>query len=191
MSKKTKKCKYCKQEIDSRASICPYCQKKQGLSGAETLVATVVIIIIGAFGLKACAGIRQGYENAEKNASISSEADNFSETDYKAACKAVTYEELARDKEALKGEKVTFTGEVIQVADDIYRVNITKTEHGYSDTIIFEIDNNKLTENILEGDIVTVWGESKGFYSYESVLGQEITFPDVRAVYFQNSGKQQ
>lgn len=31
MSKeKTKVCKYCKEEIDAKAKVCPHCQKKQG-----------------------------------------------------------------------------------------------------------------------------------------------------------------
>lgn len=36
MSKeKTKVCKYCKEEIDAKAKVCPHCQKKQGGKNTE------------------------------------------------------------------------------------------------------------------------------------------------------------
>lgn len=189
MSKRPTLCKYCKEEIKKGAKICPHCGKKQGMTGAETLVATIIIIPVMIFGLKACTSIRNGYDEASENAAVSSEADNYSEDEYKKLCRAVTFEELARDKDALKGEKITVTGEIIQVYDDTYRLNITKDDYGYEDAIVFELDSDSLSENILEDDIVTIWGESKGFMTYESVIGQEITVPDIRAVYIDNKGK--
>jgi RecJ-like exonuclease len=189
MATKAKKCKYCKEEIDRKATVCPHCQKKQGAGCLNTLVGIVLVLLIGGFLLSRCSSFQEGYKDAKENSKISSEASKYSEEDYKKACRTVTFEEIARDKNALKGEKVMFTGEVVQVMDDLFRVDITKTEYGYTDTIAFDIDTGKLSENILEGDIVTIWGESKGFYTYTSILNQEITIPRVRAVYIQNSGK--
>ena len=189
MATKTKKCKYCKEEIDRKATVCPHCQKKQGAGCLNTLVGIVLVLLIGGFLLSRCSSFQEGYKDAKENSKISSEASKYSEEDYKKACRAITYEEIARDKNALDGEKVTFTGEVVQVSDKIYRVDITKTDYGYTDTIAFDIDKDKLDKNILEGDIVTVWGESKGFYTYTSILNQEITLPLIRAIYIQNAGK--
>ena len=189
MATKTKKCKYCKEEIDRKATVCPHCKKKQGAGCLNTLVGIVLVLLIGGFLLSRCSSFQEGYKDAKENSKISSEASKYSEEDYKKACRAITYEEIARDKNALDGEKVTFTGEVVQVSDKIYRVDITKTDYGYTDTIAFDIDKDKLDKNILEGDIVTVWGESKGFYTYTSILNQEITLPLIRAIYIQNAGK--
>lgn len=184
-----KKCKYCKQQIDKKASVCPHCQRKQGSGCLNTIVGVVLIVAIGVFLLSRLPAFRKGYENAKENDKVASEASNYSEEDYKKACRNITFEEIARDKEALDGEKVTFTGEVVQVMDDFFRVDITKTDYGYTDTIAFDFDADSLKENILEGDVVTVWGQSKGFYTYTSIMKQEVTVPFVRAVYIQNSGK--
>lgn len=48
MSKTTKKCKYCKEEMDAKASVCPHCQKKQGVGCLVSvlLALTVVLFII-------------------------------------------------------------------------------------------------------------------------------------------------
>ncbi len=184
-----KLCKYCRKQIDKRATVCPHCKRKQGSGCLETVAAAVLLIAIVGFVAFRLSGAGKGYDNAKDNAKVSSEAKKYSEEDYKAACRTISYEDIARDKEALDGEKVTFTGEVIQVMDDFFRVDITKTDYGYTDTILFDLDTDKLKENILEGDVVTVWGESKGFYTYTSVINQEVTVPFVRAVYIQNSGK--
>ena len=46
--KKTKMCKYCREEIDSKAKVCPHCKKKQG--SPKWLIIIIVILIIAAVG---------------------------------------------------------------------------------------------------------------------------------------------
>ena len=185
--KKIKVCKYCRSEIDSKAKICPRCQKKQG-SGCGCAAAVLIgIVVLGGFMVfsGACSGFMQGYNNAK----VQQEAGQYSEVDYKAACRAVTYEDIARDKEGLKGEKVTFTGEIIQASSGTYRLNVTKTTYGYTDTILFTINESALNQKILEDDIVTIWGESAGMYTYKAVLGNEVTVPKIQAIYIEDFGK--
>ncbi len=48
---KTKKCKYCREEIDKGAKVCPHCQKKQ--KGKKWLIIAAVvflIVLVGALG---------------------------------------------------------------------------------------------------------------------------------------------
>lgn len=45
-SKYTKKCRYCKQVIDKKASICPFCHKQQGES---CLSATIFVLLVVGF----------------------------------------------------------------------------------------------------------------------------------------------
>ncbi len=185
----SKICKYCKQRIDKKAKICPYCRKKQG-SGLLAAFACVIVVLFLLLFSGACSAFFKGYNDAEKNAEIKQEAQQYSESEYKALCRVVTYEEIARDKNGLEGEKVTLTGEIIQATGDTYRINVTKTSWGYTDTILFEIDSQSLSQNVLEDDIVTIWGESTGMYTYKSVMGAQITVPRIRAVYLQNNGKE-
>ena len=48
MSKrKTKVCKYCKEEIDAKAKVCPHCRKKQGGKVKWIIIAIIVLAILG------------------------------------------------------------------------------------------------------------------------------------------------
>lgn len=42
----TKKCKYCKQDIDKGATICPYCRKKQGIGCGTALIVIIAFIVL-------------------------------------------------------------------------------------------------------------------------------------------------
>jgi len=83
-------------------------------------------------------------------------------------------------------QKVVYRGEVIQVMESgdniVYRINVTKSEFGYDDTVYVTYKRGKDEPRILEDDIVTFWGESKGLKSYQSTLGGQITIPQVNAV---------
>ncbi len=86
-----------------------------------------------------------------------------------------------------------FHGEIIQVLDEssagyeCYSIlmNITSNSDGYyiyyTDTVIVNIIKDFIDVRPLEGDIVTVWGISTGFLSYESVLGDIRTEPCIAA----------
>lgn len=41
-----KKCKFCKQEIDNKATICPYCRRKQKKSLLGTLITILIFLIV-------------------------------------------------------------------------------------------------------------------------------------------------
>ncbi len=47
---KTKKCKYCQEEIDKKAKLCPKCGRKLGLPGIVKFLIVVVIFIVGFVG---------------------------------------------------------------------------------------------------------------------------------------------
>lgn len=106
---------------------------------------------------------------------------------YKADCFTYTYEEIARTPEKYIGDDVTFTGEVIQVIENgnsySFRVNVTSTSYGYTDTIYVTYERKNGEPRILEDDIITVWGPFTGTYSYTAVLGQSITVPSMDAWY--------
>lgn len=106
---------------------------------------------------------------------------------YKAKCLGYSYEEIARDPDGYKGTFGKYTGKVIQVLEEgsivAMRINITQTRYSYTDTIyvLYVKDSNE--SRILEDDIVTIYGENNGLYSYKSVLGATISLPCVVANY--------
>lgn len=104
------------------------------------------------------------------------------ENEYRELCKTYTYDEIARNPDKYEKSLAKFTGEVIQVlkdGDEIQmRVNVTCEDFYYTDTVfVFYNASNKT--NVLEGDIVTMYGELRGMQEYESVLGQEISIPRI------------
>lgn len=109
------------------------------------------------------------------------------ESYFKEGCSALTYEQVARDPDAYRGEKATFTGEVIQVMQegDTYtlRVNVTPTSYGYKDTILVLYPAKAGDQRILEDDVVTLYGVMAGMYTYETVMGAELTVPLMSAQY--------
>ncbi len=97
----------------------------------------------------------------------------------------VTYQELARSTDGMEGESIIVTGQISQVLEDTSSyeglINITYIEDDYfayyDDSIYYFIDKNLLSVRLLEEDIVTFYGKSRGLITYESVLGSPITVP--------------
>lgn len=115
---------------------------------------------------------------------------------YIAKCTTIDYDSLARNPNQYKDNYYTFTGEVIQAMNEsnsnetVLRVNVTPKKYTYSnetyyeDTILVYYKYSSSAESrILEDDIITIYGQSMGTYTYESVLGSSITVPSVAAMY--------
>lgn len=185
-----KLCKYCRTEIDAKAKVCPQCKRSQGLSGGAIVLIIIGIIAVVLVMSGACSSFIKGFKEASERADAKKEASKYSESEYKNACRSVTFDEIARDDDMMKGDKVKFTGKVIQVSSDIYRMNVTKEKFGYSDAIALDMEDADVDKKILEDDIVTIWGQSAGSYSYTAVMGQEVTVPKVIVIYAENHGKQ-
>ena len=103
-------------------------------------------------------------------------------------CQSYTYEEIARNPDTYQGKPAKLQGEVIQSMPegDSYtlRVNITPGQYYWSDTILVTYTKQEAGEsNILEDDIVTMYGTLMGTYTYESVMGASITVPLLVAEY--------
>ena len=113
---------------------------------------------------------------------------NSSEEDYKASCQQYDYKEIARYPAQYEGEKAYFQGYVQQVLEDgddiTLLVNTSLIDGIWDNTIIVWYTRQDTEEaRILEGDIVDLWGELGGLYTYESLLGESITVPSMTAKY--------
>lgn len=109
------------------------------------------------------------------------------ENEYRAECREYSYDEIARSPEKYETKLAKFTGEVVQVLRDgdelQLRVNVTEGEYGlYEDTVfVFYTITNDV--NVLEGDIITMYGELRGMQEYETVLGAEMSIPRIYVKY--------
>lgn len=107
---------------------------------------------------------------------------------YKKECTNFSYDAMARTPDDYKGEKVYFSGTVLQVceeatSEDEYSTYRVATLNGYDDVVYLRFQNYNSGSRILEDDNITFYGIYEGLYSYESVMGSNVTIPMVKAVY--------
>jgi len=146
--------------------------------------------------------LKETLNKKEENTELISKDDKGNTTDvenkntsdqaylYKLNCIDFDYKSVAREMDGMNGNYYRCSGKVLQVIDDTsYRVDITETdEWGYSDcseVIVIKFKNNT-GRRILEGDYITVWGQSNGLVTYETVMGSSLTVPSINAKYVRN-----
>jgi len=92
----------------------------------------------------------------------------------------ITYDQLARTPDDFKGQKVKFSGKVLQVVEDSgYNVIRLAVNSDYDKVILCVYSPQITSGRILEDDIITIYGTSEGTTSYQSTLGGTITIPSV------------
>lgn len=167
---KTRICPRCGNIVNKKVTYCPFCRSKikSGNNGCLiVLIAVIVMFLVFA----AVVGSNSDNKKAKENAA------GYTESEYKEMCKSVSYDEIARSSEAMKGQYITFSGEIGQViSDGKYSLYVDDELN----RIVFTSDTSK---RILEGDEVTIWGESVGFYEGTTVLGASVKEPEIAAVY--------
>lgn len=103
-------------------------------------------------------------------------------------CESYSYEDLMRDPTAIKGSKVSLRGKVIQVQTGTsgytLRVDITQGSYGiWDDDIMVSYSKPSGSPNIMEKDIVDIYGTASGTVEYTTVFGTKRTVPLVNAKY--------
>lgn len=106
----------------------------------------------------------------------------------KASAQTIDYAHLKKNPDRYKGEYVKYTGEIIQILEGNnitnIRLAVTKTAYGYDFNDVIFIEYNGYTDYV-DGDIITMYGEVYGTYSYESQAGFNISLPGVIAKEFE------
>lgn len=107
-------------------------------------------------------------KEAEEQAKREAEAQKY-ET-------GLTWEQIAREGKV--GTLGKFEGKIIQVMNGTgfkqYRVAINGS---YDNVMLIEVQDEVVSETLLEDDYVYFKGESLGQYTYKTVLGAEMTVP--------------
>ncbi|WP_019912439.1 hypothetical protein [Paenibacillus sp. HW567] len=152
-----------------------------------------IFILIGIFAIDDDESV-QNQNSSQSGNSINSEKTvdptpvPFDLDQFKQESQVYPYKELARNPDQYMDQKVLFSGEVVQVIESSkgkgvqYRINVTKGEYGYEDTVLVTYERNDGESRILEEDLVSVWAYSKGLITYESTIGGNITIPKLEAV---------
>lgn len=95
---------------------------------------------------------------------------------------AVAYTDVARNPDTYKGEKLRFSGKVLQVMEGTSENNLRVATDGKYDDVVFVGYDPKIMESrILEDDFVTIYGECIGLYSYTSTMGAKISLSGIYA----------
>ncbi len=93
------------------------------------------------------------------------------------------YTQIARDPDSYSGVKMKFRGEVLQEGDAGSGVRYIRlaVNSDYDAVLFVTYDKAIVDYKILEDDIITVYGECMGDYTYETVMGAEVTIPWINA----------
>ena len=93
----------------------------------------------------------------------------------------ITYDQLARTPDEYKGEKVKFSGKVVQVIEGGSDIQIRLSVNDNYETILLgSYSPDIVSRRVLEDDHITIYGTSVGTISYESTMGGTITIPGVQ-----------
>lgn len=108
------------------------------------------------------------------------------EEEYKSQCQVYNYEDIARNPSEYEKKLAKFTGEIVQIIRDGDKLQmlVSVTLKGsepftyYDDKmyVFYTINNNV---NLLENDIITMYGELRGTQEYTDVLDRQATLPRI------------
>lgn len=93
------------------------------------------------------------------------------------------YEDVARTPDDWSGQKVAFSGKVLQVIEGSDEIDLrVATDGEYDDVILVGYSPDLLNgTRVLEDDNITVYGTCIGLYTYTSTMGASISIPGVYA----------
>lgn len=121
-------------------------------------------------------------ERAEKEAAEKAEAEAAKKAEEAKIAQGyetgITYDQLARTPDEYTGERLKFSGKVIQVieGDDEIQLRFAVNDD-YDKVMYLGYSPDIVDQRVLEDDYLTIYGYSIGTISYESTMGGTITIP--------------
>lgn len=102
----------------------------------------------------------------------------------------ITYDTLTRTPDEHIGNKVTLSGEIVQVIEEDdasqYRMAV---DQDYDKMVLIEVPTDQLSSRILENDLITIYGVSQGTIDYESTIWGTNTVPAITVDKFEVTGQ--
>ena len=105
----------------------------------------------------------------------------MTEDQYKQSCQSISYDELLRNPDSYKGKDIKLRGKVLQSVDGTLLIYVTQGNYGIWDDITMVTWKGE--PNVIEDDIITVWGTYTGTTTYTTALGADKTVPLLAAKY--------
>ncbi len=153
--------------------------KKRGCLKLATRVALVILALVGLFIIASMA-LSLYYTNITPSTPPS---PTPTWTGWKASAKEIPYDDLFRYAEEHEGKRVYYQGTVIQTLqqNDVaqLRVNVATPDSDLFDLNLVFLRYNDPPVRVLEGDQVEFVGRMNGTITYESIMGAQITIPDL------------
>lgn len=188
---KTKQCKYCKQEIDASAKICPHCRKKQKPSGClVTIIVVIVLIVIAIASSSVSGGDTTSTGAATNNTSASTATNDTSTTQQQVSYTAYSVSELMNDlntnamnaSDKYKGQYVELTGRLSTIDSDGKYISLLPEDDQFAIigvSCYFQSEEQKAAvKNAATGDTLVVKGK---ITSVGEVFGYSLNIDEVSA----------
>ena len=110
--------------------------------------------------------------------------------EFKQDSQSYKYKDILRNPDEYLNKKIYYFAEVMQVIDEYsYLIQINCEKNQFSDSgyicndIIYMEDYN--SSNLLETDMINIWGTFEGTYSYYNALNIKQTVPKIEAKYIE------
>lgn len=116
-----------------------------------------------------------------------SQLSSLEERIYKKSCGKYSYKNLLRNPSDYEGKKAYFFGKILQkVGTTEYRVGIDCSKYTY--IAGYHCDNTIYVTyygdtNLIEDDMVELWGNMRGTQTYTTIMGASVTIPKFYAAY--------
>lgn len=100
---------------------------------------------------------------------------------YKDGAENISYSDLLRNPGDYVGHTIHEQGKVMQALSDGFLVEVTNKGYGIWDDIVVVAWDGE--PNVIEKDVVDIWGTYTGSYTYTTAIGAQKTVPSMAAEY--------
>lgn len=112
---------------------------------------------------------------------LSVQCTSLTEDQFKASCEDISYDELLRNPDNYTGHDIHLRGKVFQSVSGTILMEVTQGKYGLWDDITMAYWTG--SPNVIEDDIVSMWGTYAGTYTYTTAIGAQKTVPLLYARY--------
>ncbi len=172
---KLKQCEICGAEIAKSAKICPQC----GAKNKRSKVLPAILIIVGVILFASFIGGLSDDNSDEIE-------PNMTKSEFIDSCKEISYKDLKRNPEDYEGEHIVVTVRVEQVVSDTdiraYSGENENPEWWFENEYLLK-DERKKGDNIIEDDVVKIYGTYLGMEKVYRVIGGSDEVPTIAIKY--------
>ena len=92
----------------------------------------------------------------------------------------LTFKDISRNPDKYIGQKVKFSGNVLQIIEGVTINAIRMSTKGDYDDVIYAVYTKSIIDyRLLEDDHITIYGTFEGMETYETIFGSSVTLPKI------------